>query len=121
MSASPGEVTTEKLAMCDPLFKGCTRPAMLFGVPLKPLIGVSAPLFLSGMWGLFLAQAVGLAILLVVLPSIVLIMREVTKKDDCRLDQLVLKFSMRAGQRNRRLWGDGMAAYSPIAYRRDWK
>ena len=31
----------------DPLFKGCTRPAMMFGVPLVPLAAVSVVVILG--------------------------------------------------------------------------
>jgi type IV secretion system protein VirB3 len=34
----------------DPLFKGCTRPAMVFGVPLTPLVLVGIPVILISIW-----------------------------------------------------------------------
>lgn len=110
-----------KLTAVDPLFKGCTRPAMLMGVPMVPLICVFLLIFLPGMWTLLLAGPIGLVLILGVLPVCIWSMREVTKKDDYRLEQLILRSSLRLRQANRSLWGKGVAAYSPMQYRKQWR
>ncbi len=110
-----------KLTAVDPLFKGCTRPAMLIGVPMIPMIVVCSAIFLPGMWILLFVGPVGLVLILGVLPVCIWWMREVTKKDDYRLEQLLLRWSLRIRQVNGALWGKGVAAYSPIQYRRRWR
>lgn len=122
------KLAPEGLKVIDPLFKGCTRPAMLKGVPMVPLIGVCVATFLPGMWSLMLAQIVGSALIPVglflifcILPVSVWWMREVTKKDDYRLEQLMQRWSLRIRQLNGAFWGKGIAAYSPIQYRKQWR
>lgn len=110
----------KKLTAIDPLFKGCTRPAMLVGVPMIPMIVVCIGIFLPGMWLLLFVGRIGLVLIFGVLPIVVWWMREVTKKDDYRLAQLMQRWSLRIRQRNGALWGKGVAAYSPIQYRRRW-
>lgn len=117
-----GPVNSQKLTAIDPLFKGCTRPSMLMGVPMVPLIVVCLLIFLPGMWALLLiGPGLGLSVIFGVLPVCVWSMREVTKKDDYRLEQLILRLSLRMRQVNTSLWGRGVAAYSPIQYRRRWR
>ena len=110
----------KRLTAIDPLFKGCTRPAMLVGVPMVPMIVVCIGLFVPGMWLLLFAGRIGLVLIFGVLPICIWWMREVTKKDDYRLEQLIMRWSLRSRQRNSALWGKGVAAYSPIQYRRRW-
>lgn len=105
----------------DPLFKGCTRPAMLVGVPLIPMIVVCIAIFVPGMWILLFFGPIGLVLILGVLPGCIGWMREVTKKDDYRLEQLILRGSLRIRQANSALWGKGIAVYSPVQYRRRWR
>lgn len=106
-----------KLTAIDPLFKGCTRPAMLFGVPMVPLIVVSVSIFLPGMWILMFVGPIGLILILGVLPAVIWWLREITKKDDYRLEQLMLRASLRIRQLNSILWSKGVSAYSPTQYR----
>ncbi|MGL4201993.1 MAG: VirB3 family type IV secretion system protein, partial [Enterobacter roggenkampii] len=40
--------------MAEPLFKACTRPAMLFSVPMKPFLASSGAIVLVGMWANYL-------------------------------------------------------------------
>lgn len=110
-----------KLSTVDPLFKGCTRPAMLIGVPLIPMIVVSMVLFLAGMWTLIFWPIVGVCILTIALPTAIAWMRHVTKKDDFRLEQLIQRFSLSIRQTNQALWNKGVAAYCPITYRKKWR
>lgn len=102
----------------DPLFKGCTRPSMIWGVPLVPLAAASVPLLVIGMWGMSISPRLGLSALFCLFP-IFLIMRMVTKKDDQRLMQYLLRFQMRARQRNRNFWK--ASSYSPIRYKKEWR
>jgi type IV secretion system protein VirB3 len=102
----------------DPLFKGCTRPAMVFGVPLVPLAVVTGAVVLLAVWTtLFVA--------LLLLPMM-LIMRLITKSDDQQFRLLGLKIMFRGVNlpflnrlfycnRNGKFWKS--SAYSPIQFK----
>lgn len=89
---------------------------MVWGVPLVPLAAACVPLLVVGMWGLWLAPKVGMAALLCLLPAF-FVMRWITKKDDQRLMQLLLRMQMRVRQKNRRFWRDA-SSYSPIRFKK---
>ncbi|WP_108610806.1 VirB3 family type IV secretion system protein [Aminobacter sp. MSH1] len=92
----------------DPLFKGCTRPPMLMGVPVMPCIVVCGSLILLTMWT---SVFVGLSI-----PAAVAIMRLTVKEDDQKFRLLGLKLLFRVIHLNRtgRFWK--ASTYSPLAY-----
>jgi type IV secretion system protein VirB3 len=82
----------------DPLFKGCTRPAMLFGVPVVPLAVVSGGVLLLSLW-LSILLALGL------LP-LFFVMRGLAQSDDQKFRLLWLKLYFRLIHYNhtRRFW-----------------
>lgn len=90
------------------LFRGCTRPAMFMGVPYIPF-------FIGAGGGLLMAMYFGLQYLLLI-PPVILVMRQMARRDEMifRLLGLNLKFRMRA--RNQKEHG-GMWVFSPNAYR----
>ena len=94
----------------DPLFKGCTRPAMVFGVPVIPLF--------------IIAFSIGfLSILTTVLLNFLTIgavfsMRMIVKNDDQKFRILGLWLSFRIQDMNRGFWKS--AAYSPVPYKKRW-
>lgn len=97
----------------DTLFRGCTRPATILGVPYIPfLVGAGGPLILAMYISLYL---------LLVIPFSILIMRLMTKKDEMifRLIglNLVFRFLPRnhAGYHN--AWVFGPATYRKRAAR----
>jgi type IV secretion system protein VirB3 len=94
----------------DPLFKGATRPAMVLGVPLMPLIFVGGSVLMLSMWTTIFVLAA--------LPPIVFVMRQVAKVDDRQFHLLWLKFQFRVlhPNRNRRFWR--ASSYSPSFFRR---
>ena len=102
----------------DPLFKGCTRPAMIFGVPLVPLAIVTAAVILVAIWTTLLVTAV--------LVPLVLAMRQITRADDQQFRLLGLKIFFRGMNlpllnrlfhcdRNHRFWK--ASAYSPLRFK----
>jgi type IV secretion system protein VirB3 len=97
----------------DMIYKGCTRPPLLWGVPLLPLIMVLMPGMLVGMVGLAYFLPMSLVAIFVSLTAWIW-MRAVTKKDDQRLLQIFLRLRLRSRQKNTRYWG--CAAYAPIVY-----
>ena len=58
----------------DPLFRGCTRPAMILGVPYIPfLVGAGVPLLMAMYFSLWF---------LLVIPLSIFVMRMMTKRDE---------------------------------------
>jgi type IV secretory pathway VirB3-like protein len=99
----------------DPIFKGCTRPALLLGVPLIPCIITVGVLFLLGMWLVQLASLLwGLAVLMSIIP-VVITLRAITKQDDQRLNQLFIWAMLRLGNRSQPFWG--AVSYAPKRYK----
>ena len=100
----------------DRIFRGCTRPATFAGVPLLPFLAVTGVFMLLTIWMFYLISGyVSLFIVMTYIP-ILLTMREVTKKDDQRLRQLVMRLRMRhRQQKSRLLWG--AVSFSPIRYK----
>jgi len=94
----------------DPLFKGCTRPAMVFGVPLMPLAVVSGAVILLSVWTSIL--------LALTLFPIVMVMRLIAKSDDQQFRLLGLKFLFRTVNynHNSRFWK--ASAYSPLPFKK---
>lgn len=94
----------------DPLFKGCTRPAMIFGVPLVPLAAVSVVVILVSVWTTIFFAAT--------LVPIILTMRQIAKSDDQQFRLLGLKLLFRGVNynHNARFWK--ASAYSPFAFKK---
>lgn len=99
----------------DPVFKGCTRPAMLWGVPLVPFLMVGGGMLIPAIWALLASPPAGVAILFLMIPVFVLL-RLITRHDDQRLAQYALRVRMALCQSNRRFWGGH--AYVPVRLKR---
>jgi type IV secretion system protein VirB3 len=99
----------------DPIFKGCTRPAMLWGVPLVAFLLVGGAMLLPAIWALLASPPLGVGMLFLMIPVFVT-MRALTKRDDQRLAQLALGLRMKLRQHNRTFWG--ARAYAPIRFKR---
>jgi type IV secretion system protein VirB3 len=92
----------------DVLFRGCTRPAMFLGVPYVPFfIGAGACLLLAVYVNL---------LLLVLMPLVVLGMRQMARRDEMVFRLLGLRWQFRTRVRNRALRG-GDWSFAPIAGR----
>jgi type IV secretion system protein VirB3 len=108
MAATPDDFS---IPLRDPLFKGCTRPAMVMGVPIKPFfIGVAAVALLA-LWS-------GILLLGLLAFPVILTMRWITKQDDQQFRLLGHKMRMRLVHYNHngRYWK--ASAYSPFAYKK---
>ncbi|WP_455289671.1 type IV secretion system protein VirB3 [Cupriavidus necator] len=101
--------------MQDPIFKGCTRPAMLMGVPLTPLVAVCGLCGIVTMWCLLYNGYLALAVLGLMI-MLIMLMRQITQKDDQRLRQWQMRIQLRKAYRNRNYWST--ISYSPITYKR---
>lgn len=94
----------------DPIFKGCTRPAMLAGVPIVPFVVVFSVVALLSVW-------INLLFFVLLLPAYV-IMRLLVKNDDqmFRLMGLKMLFRVVNANRNGDFWKS--SSYSPIAFKK---
>lgn len=101
--------------LAEAIYKGATRPAMKFGVPLVPLVvlfGIGMLLILWG--GTLLSWWLASMVAVLLLPALGW-MRFVTSKDDQRFRQVFLAAKLRHYDRNRWLWR--ARSYSPTVYR----
>jgi type IV secretion system protein VirB3 len=97
----------------DPIFRGCTRPAMLVGVPMIPLLVITGTFMLASMWCMYLVSVYVSLFLIIAYVPIVVTMRQITKKDDQRLRQMLLRARMRVRHAaGREFWS--AISYSPI-------
>ncbi|ABE31202.1 type IV secretory pathway, VirB3-like family protein [Paraburkholderia xenovorans LB400] len=99
----------------DPVFKGATRPAMIWGVPLVAFLMVGGGMLIPAIWALLASPPLGVAILFLMIPVFV-VMRMITRHDDQRLAQYLLRVRMVLRQGNRRFWGGH--AYVPVRLKR---
>jgi type IV secretion system protein VirB3 len=87
---------------------------MVFGVPMVPIVIVTLLAILLVMLGLFASVYISIAIVTVYVP-IYAWMRVITKADDQRLNQMILRLRMRARmQGSRRFWG--ALTYVPLSF-----
>ena len=91
----------------DALFRGCTRPAMILGVPYLPfLVGAGTPLLLAMYFSLWF---------LLLIPLLMFIMRQMAKKDEMIFRLLGLHLVFRFLPRNQSRYG-GAWAFGPSRY-----
>lgn len=94
----------------DPVFKGCTRPAMKFGVPIVPLIVVGSLVAIF-------AQLTTVLALGLIFP-IVVVMGQITRSDDQKYRLLWLRFYCRIIHLNRTAKFWNASTYAPVNYRK---
>lgn len=101
--------------MIETIYKGATRPPMLFGIPLKaamPVGGMGVVFTFWGGWGLGWKVAVAVAAVTI---ALLLLMRAITYADDQALMRLMKALRLKLLHRNSGLWG--CRSYSAIVYR----
>lgn len=90
------------------LFRGCTRPAMFLGVPYVPFtLGAGACLLLTFYVDLFCV---------VTLPIVIVIMRQMARRDEMIFRLLGLRTQFRMRMRNLQQH-QGMWVFTPNTYR----
>ncbi len=100
----------------DPVFRGCTRPPTFLGAPMVPVILVTGLAILLAMLGLFVSPYISIAVITLYIPTYAW-MRIVTKSDDQKLNQLVLRLRLRTHMRgSRRFWG--AVTYFPLSLKK---
>jgi type IV secretion system protein VirB3 len=98
----------------EAIYKGATRPAMKFGVPLVPLVALFGTGMLLVLWGgLLISWWIAAGVVGVIVPALAW-MRFVTAKDDQRFLQVFLVLKLRLHDRNRSFWH--ARSYSPTIY-----
>lgn len=92
----------------DILFRGCTRPAMFLGVPYLPFfVAAGTCLLLAMYFDLFF---------LLLLPVVVLVMRQMARQDEMVFRLLGLRLQLRTRAKNLPLH-TGMWSFAPNGYR----
>jgi len=99
----------------EAIYKGATRPPMVFGVPLVPFLCVAGFGFLSGMYLMVYLSLVWSAVAAGITVYALLWMRTLTRRDDQRLRQALLAARLAIGCPNRRFWR--CRSYSAMALR----
>lgn len=94
----------------DTVFKGCTRPAMKFGVPIVPLVVVCCAVAIFAQLTTILALGL--------LVPIVIVMGQITSSDDQQYRLLWLRFYCRIIHLNRNAKFWGASTYAPINHRK---
>lgn len=101
----------------DPIYKGCTAPSTVFGVPLLPFI-LATVVFGQGAVAAFYFVGVPLALVLLMLYGFAFVWaRRMSRNDEHRLIQYILKMRMRGPQgASRQFWG--AVSFSPLPPRK---
>jgi len=99
---------------CDPVYKGCTSPGTVFGVPMLPFILATLCFAQLGVVAFMVFKLAGLAPLAVVYAAVFRWARAVSRNDDQRLLQMILRIKSRWGQRTLRAYW-GATSFSPLA------
>ncbi len=104
MSEQPAEVIEDAGRDVAPLFRGATKPAMFFGVPTEALLKVESPIILgaAALWPILHFYSIFFAIPVVIS---VMIMRDLTKRDDQFLGMWFIDVRERAMLARNRLNG----------------
>ena len=99
----------------ETIYKGATRPAMKFGIPLVPLVVLLGSGMLVTLWGgLLLTWWVAVAVLAATIPALAW-MRFVTHQDDQRFRQIFVAAKLWLHDRNWHFWQ--ARSYAPTLYR----
>ncbi|MFL0349691.1 type IV secretion system protein VirB3 [Stenotrophomonas lactitubi] len=92
----------------DALFRGCTRPAMFLGVPYLPFAIAAGSCLLMGFYFDMYY--------LLLLPVVIMVMRQMARQDEMIFRMLGLRWTFRARVRNIK-HHNGMWVFTPNSYR----
>ena len=99
----------------EAIYKGATRPAMKFGVPLVPLVVLFGSGMLITLWGgVFVSWWTAPLVFTAAVPTLAW-MRFATRRDDQRFRQIYLALKLHRSDRNRGFWH--ARSYAPYLYR----
>lgn len=100
------------MSLREEIYKGCTVPSMLFGVPLLPFILATLVAALLGLYAFLIFGMPGLVFLGILYGYLLMWARKVSKHDDTRLLQLLLKLQIRGPQAVSKMWF-GAVSFGP--------
>lgn len=96
----------------DPIYKGSTAPSTIFGVPLIPFILGALVFAQLALLSFYFARASVALVFLIMGVFVYLWARKMSRDDEHRLLQFMLKLRMRGPQANvRKFWG--AVSFSP--------
>ena len=101
--------------MQEVIYKGATRPAVSMGVPLVPFILATAAAAMAAMYALILIGPVAALPVPLLYVPLMLWMRSVTRKDDQRLRQMLLRLLLGLVAATK-VWG-GARSFAPLEVR----
>ncbi|NVE00156.1 type IV secretion system protein VirB3 [Massilia sp. BJB1822] len=104
------------MAYEDVVFKGATRPAMMLGVPIIPLIIVVGLHLMVAVWAMVLVNIFVSFVIVAACVLNVFFLRHISSNDEQRLNQYLLRMKSIPGRRNKAYWG--AHSVSPCDYRR---
>jgi type IV secretion system protein VirB3 len=87
------------------VFKGATRPALVVGVPLVPMVVLSLTTLLPLAWFVLFQLYLLSFLLLTIFLTVYLWMRSLTNKDPWRTKQELLRLRVRLKKGNQAIWG----------------
>ncbi len=96
----------------DSIFRGCTRPALVLGVPLVPLVLVLGPASFIAIWMTLLIGIYAWVWMIAILIPVISLLRHITTIDDQRLIQYVFLCKL-LGQ-HRRMTAFSKRRYGPF-------
>ena len=105
----------ESVIATEPIYKGATRPPMVFGVPLVAFLFVAGCGFLVGMYLMVYLSVAWMAVSAGLTLHALLWMRSLTRKDDQRLRQAFIAARLMFGCPNRGFWQ--CRSYSAVVLR----
>ena len=89
---------------------------MFLGVPLVPFLITTGVFMVLAMWAFYLLSPYATLILALAYAPVFTVMRIMTKQDDQRLRQVMMRARMRFRHSNKALWG--AISYSPLRYKK---
>lgn len=107
----------DEITLKERIYKGATRPAMKGGVPLMAMLVVFLPLAIVSLWVSYLVSPVWLLLLGPMAIAAYIYMRLVTRKDDQRLQQMLMVLRLRLIHKNAKFWQ--ARSYTPHSPRKD--
>jgi type IV secretion system protein VirB3 len=101
----------------DPIYKGCTAPSTAFGIPLLPFILFTMSFAQLALVGFFLFRLAAVIFVLILYLFAFVWARRISRNDEHRLLQYLIKMRMRGPQiASRKFWG--AVSFSPLPSRK---
>lgn len=100
----------------DRVFKGATRPPMMFGIPIVPFILIVGTHILVALWSFVLLSGFVSVAVFVLLAFIIVVLRQVNADDNFKLAQTFMYFRDIGHRTNKHYWGTHNMG--PVTYKK---